>query len=149
MYCVRYECNLRIRHVDLFTEEHIASNIFIFYLAGHETTALTISFALYELALQPEIQDKLRGEIKKAREANNGVMDYKTIKNIAYLEMVVSGGCHYYVTDKIVFEGILSYYRNNISFSRNFTITWTNFLQQQGMHRNIQSARFIFDSKTW
>jgi cytochrome P450 family 6 len=65
--------------------------MFIFYFAGHETTSIALSFALYELALQPDLQEKLRQEIKKAREANHGVMDYDTLKNIAYLEMVISG----------------------------------------------------------
>lgn len=55
------------------------------------STACALSFILYELTLHPEIQEKLRREIRAAREANDGVMDYNTIKNIAYLEMVVSG----------------------------------------------------------
>ena len=36
---------------------------FSFLLAGYETSASTLTFALYELALHPEIQQSLRAEI--------------------------------------------------------------------------------------
>lgn len=55
------------------------------------STACALSFVLYELTMHPGIQEKLRHEIRAARENNNGVMDYNTIKNIAYLDMVISG----------------------------------------------------------
>ena len=76
---------------DLFTDDDIAANLFAFYLAVHETTAITLSFAFYELAMHPEIQDKLRQEITEAKRANNGVMDYTVVNNITYLEMVILG----------------------------------------------------------
>ena len=36
-------------------------------IAGHETTASTLSFALYELAKHPEYQERMRQEIRVAR----------------------------------------------------------------------------------
>ena len=36
---------------------------FIFLAAGFESSGSTMSYALYELALQPEIQNRLRAEI--------------------------------------------------------------------------------------
>ena len=38
-------------------------------LAGHETTASTVSWLLWELAKNPEYQNRLRAEIRNAREA--------------------------------------------------------------------------------
>ena len=35
----------------------------LFFLAGYETTATSISFLLYNLTLNPEIQEKLHEEI--------------------------------------------------------------------------------------
>jgi cytochrome P450 len=45
------------------TEEEIIGNIFIFVIAGHKTTAHTLTFALALLALHPKWQDKLYEEI--------------------------------------------------------------------------------------
>ena len=41
----------------------------VIILAGHETTSNTITWILYELARQPEIQQKLRQEIRTMKEA--------------------------------------------------------------------------------
>jgi cytochrome P450 len=41
------------------TDEEIIADIFIFLLAGHETTAHTLNFALRLLALYPDFQEKL------------------------------------------------------------------------------------------
>ena len=36
-------------------------------VAGHDTTASTLSFALWELARHPEYQERMRQEIRAAR----------------------------------------------------------------------------------
>jgi len=46
------------------TEDELMGNIFIFLVAGHETTAHTLSFTFALLALYPEIQEKLFEHIK-------------------------------------------------------------------------------------
>ena len=40
----------------------LRDNLLTFIVAGHETTALTLSWALYLCAFDPEVQDKLRDE---------------------------------------------------------------------------------------
>ncbi|KXN85347.1 Cytochrome P450 3A24, partial [Leucoagaricus sp. SymC.cos] len=47
------------------TEEELMGNIFIFLVAGHETTAHTLSFSFALLALYPEIQEKMLKHIKE------------------------------------------------------------------------------------
>ncbi|EJD55712.1 cytochrome P450 [Auricularia subglabra TFB-10046 SS5] len=44
------------------SDDELISNIFIFLLAGHETSAHTLAFALVLLALYPEVQEELRAE---------------------------------------------------------------------------------------
>ncbi|XP_006614287.1 cytochrome P450 6A1-like [Apis dorsata] len=70
------------------TNDLLASQIFIFFAAGFETSSSTISNALYELALNPDIQEKLRKEIKEFEAKNNGEWRYETIKEMKYLEKV-------------------------------------------------------------
>ncbi|KAL7281118.1 hypothetical protein ACG7TL_004426 [Trametes sanguinea] len=49
------------------TEDEILAQMYTLTLAGHETTASTVSFLLYELAKHPEYQDRMRREIMEAR----------------------------------------------------------------------------------
>jgi len=64
---------------------------FVFLIAGHETSASTMSFALYELALHPEIQHRLRAEIMQVLKKHDGKLTYDGIKEMMYLDRVVSG----------------------------------------------------------
>ncbi len=47
---------------ETFTREEMIDQVAIFFLAGHETSAAALSWALYLLALYPEWQDKLAAE---------------------------------------------------------------------------------------
>ena len=47
----------------ILTDHEVFSNSLGFLLAGNETTAVTLSFTSYALAVNPEIQEKLQSEI--------------------------------------------------------------------------------------
>jgi hypothetical protein len=64
---------------------------FFFLAAGFETSGSAMSYALYELALHPEIQNRLRAEIIRVLNKHNGQLTYDGIQEMAYLDMVVSG----------------------------------------------------------
>jgi hypothetical protein len=63
----------------------------VFLLAGYETTASTLSYALYELALHPEIQHSLRAEILQVLSKHDGKLTYDSMQDMSYLDRVVSG----------------------------------------------------------
>jgi cytochrome P450 family 6 len=62
-----------------------------FILGGYETAASTLSFALYELALHPEIQQSLRAEILQVLSEHDGKLPYNSMQDMSYLDRVVSG----------------------------------------------------------
>jgi cytochrome P450 len=62
-----------------------------FLAAGFETSGSTLFYALYELALHPEIQNRLRAEIMQVLNKHNGQLTFDGIQEMAYLDMVVSG----------------------------------------------------------
>ncbi|XP_076759088.1 putative cytochrome P450 6a14 [Xylocopa sonorina] len=70
------------------TDTLLAAQAFVFFAAGFETSSTTISNALYELALNPDIQKKLRAEIKEFDKKNDGEWRYETIKEMSYLDKV-------------------------------------------------------------
>ena len=47
----------------VMTDDEIVANSFGFLFAGNETTATTLSFVSYLLAINPDIQEKLQTEI--------------------------------------------------------------------------------------
>ena len=48
-----------------FTKREIIANAVLVILAGQETTASTLQFVLYKLAVHPDIQDQLFNKVKK------------------------------------------------------------------------------------
>ena len=50
-----------------------------------------MSNALYELALNPKIQKKLREEINEHYKKHNGELNYEHIKDMEYLDKVFKG----------------------------------------------------------
>ncbi|XP_014237778.1 cytochrome P450 6a2-like [Trichogramma pretiosum] len=66
----------------------ITAQAFVFFIAGFETSSTTISNALYELALNPSVQDKLRNEIRETLKSCDGQLKYETIKSMSYMDKV-------------------------------------------------------------
>jgi cytochrome P450 len=64
---------------------------FTFLVAGYETSGTALSYALYELALHPEIQQSLRAEILEVMSKHDGKVTYEGIQDMSYLDRVVSG----------------------------------------------------------
>jgi cytochrome P450 len=70
---------------DLFVAQGIT-----FLLGGSETSASTLSSALYELALHPEIQQGVRAEILQVLSKHDGKLTYEGIQDTSYLDRRVS-----------------------------------------------------------
>lgn len=72
------------------TLEEMAAQVFVFFIAGFETSSTTLAFLLYELALNPDIQHRLRAEIIEAVENHGGKVTYECVNSISYMKQVVS-----------------------------------------------------------
>lgn len=73
------------------TIEEMAAQAFLFFLAGYETSSSTMSFCLFELALNTDIQEKVRNEIFNVLKAYNGEVTYEAVVDLKYLNQVVDG----------------------------------------------------------
>ncbi|KAE8737409.1 Cytochrome P450 CYP6, partial [Frankliniella occidentalis] len=71
------------------TQKEIAAQVFVFFIAGFETTSTTTSFALYELAKHPDVQEKVLQEIDATLKKYNGQVTYEAIMDMPYMEMVI------------------------------------------------------------
>lgn len=80
---------MKLRETVSLTLDEMAAEGFIFFTGGYETSSTTLNFCFYELALNQDIQKKLRDEIKKGIESNEGKLTYDLVFNLKYLDMVV------------------------------------------------------------
>lgn len=71
--------------------DDIAANVFVFFFAGFETSSTSMAYALYELAQNPEIQQKAREEIERVTQKYNGDICYDSMAEMVYLEQVING----------------------------------------------------------
>ncbi|KAK3365840.1 cytochrome P450 [Lasiosphaeria ovina] len=69
-------------------EEEILSHILTILAAGHESTAITLAWAIFKLAQHPDVQEKLRAEVLKAQAAgigSDGAPTLDEINSLPYL----------------------------------------------------------------
>lgn len=77
--------------VSYLSMKELIAQCFIFFVAGYDTTSTVLSFALYEIARHPEVQEKLREEIHTVLSDNEGELTYDVVLKMTYLESVLNG----------------------------------------------------------
>lgn len=65
----------------------LRDNLLTFIVAGHETTALTLAWALYLCAFDPEVQSKIRAEATSVLNGRTAVAD--DVPNLPFTRMVI------------------------------------------------------------
>ncbi|KAJ8911310.1 hypothetical protein NQ315_017004 [Exocentrus adspersus] len=67
----------------------LTAQVFLFFVAGSETSSTTTTLALFEISQRPEIQEKLRKEIRDVLSKHNGQITYDSIAEMKYLAQAV------------------------------------------------------------
>lgn len=74
-----------------WSDTDLVAQAVIFFMAGYESISTATSFALHELALHPDVQERLFKEIKEEDRRKGGKIDFSSIQNMNYMDMVTSG----------------------------------------------------------
>lgn len=72
------------------TFNQLAAQCYVFFLGGFETSSTVITFCLFELSRNQDIQDKLRTEIKYVLK-KYGELSYDAVMEMNYMDKVING----------------------------------------------------------
>ncbi|KRT83650.1 cytochrome P450 [Oryctes borbonicus] len=72
------------------TMNELIAQVFAFFVAGFDTSAATLTFCLFELASNLDIQKKLREEISNVLNEYDGEITYESLQDMKYLDQVIS-----------------------------------------------------------
>lgn len=81
--------SVNVNTFSVWTDDDLIAQAVLFFIAGFETAGM--SFLLYELALNPDVQERLAQEITETHAKNAGKFDFNSIQITTYMDMVVSG----------------------------------------------------------
>jgi cytochrome P450 len=82
-----------------FTEEALVDHVMTFLVAGHESTATAYEWAMFEIGCRPQMQSRLRDEIRTHIPRLNGPRDIdltRTIDSLPFLNAVCSEVLRFY-----------------------------------------------------
>ncbi|CAH0561307.1 unnamed protein product [Brassicogethes aeneus] len=71
------------------TFNQLAALCFGFYFAGFDSSANVISYAIFELASNPDVQKKLQAEIKEVLGKYDGELTYDSLNEMKYMHMAI------------------------------------------------------------
>nr|CAD7599514.1 unnamed protein product [Timema genevievae] len=109
-------------HSTELSDEDIAAQAFLFFLAGFDTTSTLMCFITYLLAVNGGIQDRLQAEIEQVLENAGGKINYEDLHAMKYLDQVVSECLRLYPPAVVVDRECL----------RTYTIPGTHIILEKG-----------------
>ena len=73
-----------------FDELVIVATAIILLVAGYDTTSTTLAYCCYQLAKNPDIQDRLRNEIENQTNDQEDLITYDQVQTMTYLDQIIS-----------------------------------------------------------
>ncbi|XP_063368830.1 cytochrome P450 6B5-like [Cydia amplana] len=77
-------------------DESLVAQTFIFFAAGFETSAATMSFALFEMSKNPEVLKRALDEVDEYLVKTGGQVTYECVNDLPYLEACVDEALRIY-----------------------------------------------------
>jgi len=80
------------------TRTQILQNAYIVLAAGYDTTAVTLACAAFELTQRPDIQERLREELRQnsVSEDKDGHLDFEALQRLPYLDAFIKETLRYH-----------------------------------------------------
>lgn len=130
---------------DRFDSEEMVDQVAIFFLAGHETSASALAWALYLLALYPEVQERVASE---AAQALTGEVSFSTLSSLPYVRDVFRETLRLYPPVPMMVRETT---RTETFRGRNITAGAQIILSPWHLHRHVRlwERPDMFDPDRW
>lgn len=83
--------DLQEKRPEEFTKDTIVGNCLTFLTEGTETSSITLTYLLYELAKNPEIQQRLLDELNRITDNGKVDLNGELIGQVKYLDSLLEG----------------------------------------------------------
>ena len=129
------------------SDEDIQVQAILFFFAGFDTVSTTLSIAVSQIAEHPEVQEKIHEEIEEILKLCNGQPTYEVIRDMKYLDMVLSGSNNMILSSNLGLNFDFSnpkIKKKNAEFNKNSNIrNDRNFKQQKFSQQKIRYGLFL------
>lgn len=71
------------------SHEEIAAQVFVFYIAGSESSSSTVAYTLYELTQNEMLMDRAQDDIKLTLQNHDGLLSYESISEMKFIDLCV------------------------------------------------------------
>jgi cytochrome P450 len=88
------------------SDEHVADNIVSFLMAGYDTTALSLTWALYLVSQSPEWEERIRCEVNQV--VGSGPVTSDHVAGLTVVQQVLNESMRLYPTAPIIVRDILN-----------------------------------------
>ncbi|GJQ82000.1 Cyp6a9 [Trypoxylus dichotomus] len=119
------------------TFKEFAAEAFAFFIGGFETSSTMMSFVLLELALNQDIQKKLRDEVNTIFNACDDKVEYESLAEMRYLDMIINETLRKYPPLPI----------HSRECTKDYPVPNTNFIMPKGQFIFIPVHGIHYDPK--
>ncbi|XP_026325916.1 cytochrome P450 6B5-like [Hyposmocoma kahamanoa] len=121
------------------TNNLIAAQAFLFFIAGYETSGTTAAFLLYELTVNPDVQNKVIAEIDEMLKKTNGKVTYDSLMEMSYLGRVFD--------ETLRMHPIAEFHAVQRNTLREYAIPGTDVTIPKGMMIVVSPSGIHYDEK--
>jgi len=120
----------------LFTDNIMAAQAFVFFIAGLDSIANTVGFALHHMCLDTRIQEDLADEVISVLRNHEGQFTYEALKDMKMVDRVISEALRMYTPGGLLFRAVTS---------PKYIIPGTNITLEKGIRIMIPVQGFHYD----
>lgn len=73
------------------TNEDITVQDLLYFCYKYQAISISMCYLIYELAINQNVQNKLRKEIDNSKEIHGSQITYEVLNDVTYLDMVILG----------------------------------------------------------